>query len=126
LDVRLVLRKNGVPVRRNHHFDLNGAILQANHLFANNQIALHSDLIKTDIQFRSWQVVNNRPDQSVNMGVCYCLCQIISELRARNELQEQEPGKPYGPERKRIREKLYGQTPGAEIKRSRDEIGAII
>ena len=103
-DVKKVLRKDNIRIKRNIEYDEAGAILLANRMISNNQVIIHTDCVETDIQIRSWVVENGRPVSGYPL--CRALLIILSELRVEGELREEKEPPPYSKYKRNIRDKL--------------------
>lgn len=108
-DMKKALKKGGVRLRPNPHYDLAGSVIELNRMFANGQITLHPDCTNMDIQVRTWKVENEKPNTKPGFGLCQTLCIVASELKTMGELAAPAFLRPYGKERQRIREQLYSK-----------------
>jgi len=115
MDTRKVLKKAGIKSRPNPQHDVAGAVIEANRLFSEERIIVHPDCVEHDIQMRTWKIENGKPDTSTGYALCYCLCLIVSELKAMKELTPPEELKPYGKKKQELRKKLYETGPTAVI-----------
>lgn len=106
-DMVRMFRREGLRLAYPKGYDENASIIFARGMFENQQIVVHPDCISTDIEYRSWSV--EKGIQQAGFFLCRGLTLVVQELRARGELKEPEPLKPYGKKAQELRTQLkYG------------------
>ena len=81
-------RKAGVSLRKNYTNDYRGAITLTNVMFNKDMITIHRDVKKLMLQLSNWKNRKGQPEE--NLGLAMCLCQLVTRLKIKKEIEEKK------------------------------------
>lgn len=94
-------RKSGVNLRQNYTNDYRGAIALTNIMFSKDMIIVHKEVKGLMMQLSNWHNKKGKPEE--DLGLAMCLCQLVTRLKIKKEIQpEHLKMKEYG-EGKKVR-----------------------
>lgn len=75
-------KKYGLKPHKPYRYDEKGAIAMTIQMFSLGRVTLHTKCVETDRQLREWIIEKGKPKKK-NIGLCVCICLIVSELDRR-------------------------------------------
>jgi predicted phage terminase large subunit-like protein len=90
--------------KENSLFEEVGSLVAAARMLEGDQIQVHPECTATDLDMRSWVVVDGKP--AVGYPFCRSLLSIVTLLRVEGELEEKPALRSYSQERLKVRDRL--------------------